>query len=858
MSHPILIEIAKNMRDSSSENKIKSSWSINEQGNYRISFLKQHRFVGRKVELQQLNDCFHRIKMNQKSELVLLYGPPGVGKSSLVRNFAQNLPTTTLRVEGKFEQRRTHIPYAAFVSASDQLCRQISRQDNCDDIRERIRSLLGPEVNLLGNLVPKLSEIIYQEERKDHTAVNTATGSNAFTRFKLLFRAFLRCVARPQNPLVFFLDDLQWADTASLEVLSSIVTDAMSQNMLLICAYREDELPTEIIEKYIFSDRQKQVKSIPTESSTFSNGKISTISIPMLDSPTLNKVISEILSLEEKDTESLSSLVVAKTDGNPFYALSFLDMLYTSGLLRRENDSFWIWDEINILRQTNVADNLASILESKLLQYPDQVRSILQIASFIGNDFSAFILATIVYEEQDMIASEYSFDRKSRDIVQERIQKALKFAIDDGILETVPDSHAFKFAHDKIQHVLYEDFMPDETERQLLHYRIGTILKNNLSSSAESGFEQSIFLAANNMNRALNVIDYSLERYNVIELNLKAAKLAINKAAFLTAVDYLRIALKLLEGDSSWKTHYDLCMDLHSTAAEVENIVGCHEKCTELISKIQKRAKCLQHAAVAYEIQINSLANQYNIKEAVSLGLDVLRKIGVNIPRKVTVISILKELLRAKLALGRRSLDDLLYLPELTDQWAITALRLMNCVIMKAFLLGDRFKEIFAVLCLRMFRITIRYGVSGMHAPISFLAWGSIHAVFGMFDVGIHSEQLAFSIIDKMKAEAIRGQTMIMSYSVTHLWRHQLDQACRQDLINAYHQAMSYGDIFRAQFGMVGWVLLGTYLDSNLMEIHNRMRTAVAEMREYDAKCSLIFLLPTWQSVSKSLIISLN
>jgi hypothetical protein len=138
------------------------------------------------------------------------------------------------------------------------------------------------------------------------------------------------------------------------------------------------------------------------------------------------------------------------------------------------------------------------------------------------------------------------------------------------------------------------------------------------------------------------------------------------------------------------------------------------------------------------------------------------------------------------------------------------------------------------------------------------LGLGSIHAVFGKFDVGIHSEQLAFSTIDKMKAEAIRGQTTIMSYSVTHLWRYTLDHRCRQDLLNAYHQAMNYGDIFRAQFGMVGWVLLGTYLDSNLIEIHNRMRSVVAEMHEYDAKCSLIFLLPTWQSVSADSIKSLS
>jgi predicted ATPase len=247
---------------------------------------------------------------------------------------------------------------------------------------------------------------------------------------------------------------------------------------------------------------------------------------------------------------------------------------------------------------------------------------------------------------------------------------------------------------------------------------------------------------------------------------------------------------------------------------------------------------------------VNSLAARGDLKGSVLLGLDVLRKIGVNFPGRINFVVVAKEVIRAKAALGTRPLQDLLHLPEMTDQKILFALKLMKAMAVTASIIDDSFKETYVVICLRMFRLTLKYGLSALYSPIVFMFWGSLHANLGQFDTSFEAEQLSFDVVDKFKAESIRGSTVLGNYFSNHLWRNNLDHGFRHEFLHAYHLAMSSGDIFYAHLGFHGWLLSGVYLDEPLMEIHARTRSVVAEMREYDSKTSLMFLLPAWQVVS--------
>jgi predicted ATPase len=810
-------------------------------------------FVGRDEESRQLQECLNRIIEQQSTELIVIHGTSGCGKSSLVQSFARNLPPEVLYVEGKFDQLQSHAPYSALVAASDQLCRQILNKNNSSEIRDRVRSVLGPEVNLLGNLIPKLVQI--SEDDTDQVSIQNREENmgNSFKRFKQIFRSFLRSVAASENPLILFLDDIQWADHASLDVLKSILTDTFASNMLIICAYREGEISMDVLQEYRLTDDTALSDDDVSRSSSSSiySIRITDIALHCLDAMQLNELISITLEMESSSTMSLSQLIWKKTDGNPFYVLNFLETIHRRGLLSTACNGEWNWDESQIMQMTNVSQNLASILESRMQNLPEQVRTILQVASFIGHEFPSVVLITIVLEEQDTIATEYSFERKSKETIQEWITLALNVAVNEGLLEKTSRDDEYKFAHDKIQEALYEGLMPDEMERQLLHQRIGTLIWNSVKDKDISQIDDCfVLLAADNLNHAANIFDYSGDRYYLIELNLIAAKRIINKSAFLLASEYIRLAISLLQPDVCWDERYDLCLDLFNTAAETEKNIGCYSRSADLVAIIHQHAKLLHHRSKAFVIEMDSLTTQGYIKDSIILGLNVLHQFGVRFPRKITNVVVAKELVMAKISLGRRKLEDLLSLHEVTDETALLSLSIMNIVAINAFVLNDVYKETFAAICLRMFRFTLKYGISKMYTPITFAFWGSIHAALGDFDASIESERLAISLIEKYDLNSIRGTTNIINLGFNHFWREKLDSVARNELLLSYKLAMSYGYISFAQLGFNAWVCTGLYLDDQLSDLHQVVRIVVNEMREFDSKSGLAFLLPLWQVVS--------
>jgi predicted ATPase len=817
----------------------------------------ERNIVGREKELQLLHDCFDQVTTMKTTEVVTIHGPSGVGKTALVQSFIQSLPEGAFHMEGKFNELQSRSPYAALATASDQLCHQIIRSENSIEIRNRIRAVLGSDVSLLGNLVQTLSEMPAEGDTNGHH--NAAGGAQMFTRFKLLFRAFLRCVASPETPLVVFLDDLQWADVPSLEVLKTLLSHGQSHCIMLVCSYREGEMNADQLELYYLAERDTVLvdDSFVHSLSATHGSRIIDIAIAGLGREFFNQLISETLGIDSALSQSLSTVIWNKTDGNPFHARSFLDMLCRSNLLCKGNDGSWTWDEDRILRETNVTENLADILATRMYDLPEQVRSILQIASFIGNDFPAAALVMIVHEEQDMLEGEYSFERHSKEVIRERIVAALTKAVAEGLLVALPEVDHFKFAHDKIQEVLYETLMPDEMERQLLHQRIGTLIWDSVKDMPTSQVSDwNIFLAAHNLNRAVKLIDYSGSRCDLIELNLAAAKRAIAKAAFGTAADYLRIAVALIQSDDSmWDNRYDLCIDVFRLAAETEVNAGMLPRSSVLVKEIQVRARSLHDQAAACAVEIDSLSLQGDLKGSIELGLKVLRQLGVKFPRKIGGLVIATEIFKVSLAMGRRSIPELLFLPEMVDETVALAFGLMNAIAVNCYLVGDLYKGVFVMLILRMIRVTLKFGMSPVNSALAISNWGAFHSVLGKFDVAQQAEQLAFDVVSKYEVESVRAPALICNYCMNHFWRNALDSSARREFLNAYHTSLSYGHVMIAQTSIVAWIAAGLYVDDSVAELNSITRRLVQEMREFQTNSALRAILPVWQIVSLDLLL---
>jgi hypothetical protein len=306
----------------------------------------------------------------------------------------------------------------------------------------------------------------------------------------------------------------------------------------------------------------------------------------------------------------------------------------------------------------------------------------------------------------------------------------------------------------------------------------------------------------------------------------------------------------LLESHPFWDSHYHLCTEVLCTAAEVEMIVANYERNDALLRELFQRAKCFQHKCAAYQVQLTCLAGKGEIKASVYLGLAILRNLSVKFPRKIKVISVVKEYFRAKVALRGRPLASLIDLPELCDQKRIYILSFMDTVLENSFLLGDSFKEVFAFFALRTFQLIMKYGLSSRHTPMAVLNWGTFQAAMGAFDKALEANQVALAIIEKFKNEAIRGRAMLTAYGTILFWRKKLDKDCAIEIMKGYHLAMAFGDTFFGQFGIVGWIVAKIYLDDPLSDVHPRMRALVADMKDDNANRALILILPNWQFVS--------
>jgi predicted ATPase len=803
-------------------------------------------FIGRELELQLLNDAFQRISVTHKSETVMIQGLSGVGKSSLVEAFAKTLPNTVLFAKGKFDIVRCRTPFSGLVSLSEHICRQILRMVDSDQIRNQIRAVFGSELSLLGNLIPELvkldEDVCKMDESKRFHNVSS------YQRFKQVFRNFFLCVASEKNPVVCFLDDIQWADSGSMDILKSLMNDASSRNILILCTYRDEELSIDYFQNVGLSEDQNQS---PVDSTSCA---ITTIVLDSLGQSDLNRMIASKLQMNENQTQSLSSMIRKKTSGNPFFVLVFLEMLLANSLLQQESDGTWIWDENQIMLHTSVSENLLSILEGKLQRIPIQARSILQIASFIGHEFSLDVLSSILFEEQDMIEGEYSFNRHSRESIQFQVNTALIQASEEGLLEPISDleQSSYKFAHEKIRQVLYEDLMPDLVERQHLHQRIGFLIWENLKHQTKMyEFDSKyIFLAANNVNCGVNLADNEDIVYDLVNINLAASKNAMNKSDFSLASDYLHVARTLLDNGNSWETHYELWFEVYSTAAKVDMITACFERCDIIVSEIIKRSKSLLDQSVAYQIKSQCLAGKGEVKESITVGFESLRKLGFNFPRKITVFSVGKQYLRAKFALGRRPLARLVDLPVSQDDTLKYILSFMDNIIANSFMLGDSFKEIFLFFSLATFRLTLKFGLCDPFAPLAVLFWGAFHSVMGDYDTAWEARQVAFTIIEKLQADGVRGRAMFAAWMMIDFWKVKLEKECCRTMMFAYQHAMAFGDIFFAQMGIVTWVMSRTYVDLPLTDIQPRMRKWVRELKEGKANRALIFIRPSWQFVS--------
>ncbi len=561
------------------------------------------KLYGRSGEMATLLAAFERAAAGSQ-EFMLVAGSAGVGKSALVAEMHK--PITEKRgyfISGKFDQYQQHTPYAAFSQAFNELADLLltEREVTLQQWRDKILAAVGSNGAVLTEIIPHLEQVIGPQP-----AVTHLSGPESRNRFTLTFQNFVQAISTAEHPLVVFIDDWQWADLASLELLKVLLTNEVNTHLLLLGAYRDKAV--------------ERTHPFITTLNTLAGAGVAlqTIQLGNLQVEDVRQLIQESLACAPADSQALTELVYGKTQGNAFFTHQFLQNLYEEGWLYFDFDTRrWRWDIAQIKAQ-NITANVVELMAGKLKKLPPETAHLLQLAACMGNEFDLQTLTVIGQRSEPTTLAK----------LEEALTQGLVSPLDDYY--KLPDTAAqarFSFLHDRVQQAAYTQI--PAPERQAVHLEIGRLLLANTPAAA---LEQQIFVIVQHYNQAGLLITAETERLHLAELNMQAADLAYGAAAFRSAQVYLEAALALMPADA-WTGRYDWMLRLHSQLATVFSLTGDFEQLDRIFQITEAQARTVADTAQVKQAKIQGLLYRGNYAEAIELGLTFVQAMGIPVNR---------------------------------------------------------------------------------------------------------------------------------------------------------------------------------------------------------------------------------
>jgi serine/threonine protein kinase len=548
------------------------------------------KLYGREGEIETLLAAFDRVVANGTPELVLVSGYSGVGKSSVVNELHKVLvPPRGLFASGKFDQYKRDIPYTTLAQAFQKLVRQIlvKSEGEVDRWRHALREALGPNGQLIVNLIPEVELIIGKQQ-----PVPDLSPQETQNRFKMVIRQFLGAFARPEHPLALFLDDLQWLDAATLEILEYLIADPEVRYLMLVGAYRDNEVsPSHPLMRTLVAIRK-------------ANARVQEIVLAPLELNDIGRFVVDALHCAPDSARPLAQLVHEKTGGNPFFTIQFLSALAEERLLVFDRDvAAWNWN-LTRIRAKGYTDSVVDLMVGKLKRLSDTTQEALEQLACLGNvaEIATLILIHGVSEEE--------------------IHMLLWEAARSGLILRLDGSYAF--LHDRVQEAAYA--LIPAGDRAATHLRIGRTLA---SRTASEEIEERIFEIVNQLDHGAELIDSQDERERVAELNLMAGKRAKASTAYAAALKYLATGRALLSPDS-WQRQYQLAFALEFNQAACEFLTGAQTAAEERLSMLSSRARGLADLAAVTCLRVDLFTTLGRSDRAVEVCLEYLRRTGVH------------------------------------------------------------------------------------------------------------------------------------------------------------------------------------------------------------------------------------
>lgn len=783
------------------------------------------KLYGREDETASVMQAFERVCQGT-SELFLVSGMAGIGKSALVQEVYK--PITRQRgyfISGKFDQLQRDIPYAALVDAFRALLRQILTEG-----KERIAlwcnklcTTLGTNGQVIVDILPELENIIGPQPELPELGA-----AESRHRFNLVFQRFIQVFARTDHPLVVFLDDMQWADSASLALLERVLTappDANQQvSLLILGAYRD----TDIDASHPFSLTMQTLREAGTH--------IQEIHLEPLDTVSINQLVADTLHRDAADCIPLTDVLLSKTAGNPFFLGEFLKSLYAEEFLSfSHTEGFWQWDLSNIQSQ-KITDNVVDLMTSRVQQVAPETQHMLKLAACLGSRFDLATLAVVA--ERTSSATAHALQQALEDNLIVPMSDDYRLVMFDvpGLSDQVTAEYAF--AHDRVQQAAYA--LIPEQERHATHWQIGNVLLNrhkdnththyntlnSMSSASAVSLDhvsdmftevvaEELFDLVTHLNEGWSCCPTQGARDHLAALNALAGKRAKASAAYDSARRYLNMGLDSLtvpSETSCWQRAYNLARVLYVEAAEVAYLTGDFAETEELSKQVLEHATSLIDKVRVYEIQIMSCMAQNQHRDAIRTALDVLALLNVSLPDQPDPSDFVQGMQEVAEALGDRTIERIIDLPMMTDQYMLAALRILASVTSAAYLTDP---QLAGLITLKQIALSLQYGNTAV-SPFAYGMYGLILCgVLGDIDTGYRFGTLALKLAEYPAMREFKASTIHVATAGVRHWKEHIRDTL-PSFLYAYQSGLEIGDVQYAASAtymhMVNSFIVGTNL----------------------------------------------
>jgi PAS domain S-box-containing protein len=612
-----------------------------------------------------------------------------------------------------------------------------------------------------------------------------------------------------------FLDDLQWIDSATLKLIELILLDEQIQYLFLIGAYRDNELtPTHPLVLTLESMRNQ-------------GAVLQEIILTPLTLEPLTQLVAETLHRNPDTVRSLAQVVLRKTEGNPFFVGEFLKLLHSENLLTFDAQQLsWQWNLTEIEAQ-DITDNVVELLLRQLQKLPEATQQVLSIAACVGSEFDLETLAIVCEKSpkaifQDLLAA-----------IQAGLIQPLSELDEDLLVQE------YKFLHDRVQQAAYA--LIDESQKQVVHLQIG---RNLLEKTSPEQRSDRLFEIIDHLNQGLELVTARSERTEIARLNLMAGQKAKAATAYEAAFKYFTTGLKLLNSES-WQSEYDLTLALYSEAAEAAYLQGCFDEMEQLVEVVLDRAKTVVDKVQVYDSRIQRYLSQGNLKEALKIGLEVLKLLGVDLPENPSELDVRGGLEETAALLAEREIEDLINLPEMTAPEPLAAMSILANIGAAAFIVSP---ALFILITCKTVNLSINYG-NAIWSPLYYAAYGFVLCgVVQDIELGYKFGQLALSLAERLNTKKGKARALQLFSDHVMQWKVHLKETIPL-LVEAYQEGVETGDFETAGYAAYNVCYNSFFVGEELTQLEQKTATYSKAVDQIRRESPSTWIAIVWQTI---------